>query len=169
MSGFRRLYGASPAHLAAFAASLAVAFYALSRILGLVSDPRRVVVWLLAAVLLHDLVLLPAYTLAGRGAGAVIAPASRRTRLRVAALNHLRAPALLSGLLLLVWWPVVGRKAPRTYLHASGLSVDPYLGRWLAATAVLFVGSALILMLRLRSLRRSGDETITPAPERARH
>ena len=99
----------------------------------------------------------------------MLAPESRRTRLGIAALNHLRAPALLSGLLLLVWWPVIGRKAPRTYLHASGLTVDPYLGRWLAATAVLFVGSALIFMLRLRSLRRADDETITAAPEPAGH
>ncbi len=167
MTWFRRLYGASPAHLLALVASLAVGAYALTQVLGLVSDPRRVLIWLAGAILLHDLILLPAYALAGRAAETLLAPESRRSRLRIAALNHLRVPFLLSGLLLLVWWPVIGRKAPRTYLHASGLTVDPYLGRWLAATAILFALSALIFALRARALGRSDDETITPGAGRA--
>jgi hypothetical protein len=59
-------------------------------------------------------------------------------------------PAALSGLLLLVWFPLIsGRVA--SYESATGLSADGFLARWLLITAVLFGGSALLLLvLRLR-------------------
>ncbi len=163
MTAFRREYGAGPVHLLALTASLAVAAYALLRIFDVIGHPTRVVIWLGAAIVAHDLVLLPLYSLMGLLAGRALVPPERRSRLRIAALNHLRAPALLSGLLLLVWWPLIAAKAPRTFMRATGQSVDVYLDRWLLATAVLFGGSAILLAVRMRGLARNGDESLTGA------
>jgi hypothetical protein len=156
---FRREYGAGPLHLLAVAASVAIAAYALSRVFDVVGDPMRVVLWLAGAIVAHDLVLLPLYALLGAIAGGAIVPEARRSRLRIAALNHLRAPALASGLLLLVWFPLIAAEAPGTYTRVSGLDVGVYLDRWLLATAVLFGGSALLFALRVRRLAR------TPMPQ----
>jgi hypothetical protein len=151
---FRREYGAGPFHLVALAASVSIAAYALARVFDVVGDPARVLLWLLAAIVAHDLVLFPLYALLGAiVAGAIVRP-GRRSRVRIAALNHLRVPALLSGLLLLVWFPLIAAEAPRTYANASGLDVNVYLDRWLLGTAVLFTGSALLFALRVRGLAR---------------
>jgi hypothetical protein len=158
VTAFRREYGAGPLHLVAVAASVAIAAYALAQVFDVVSDPMRVVLWLLGAIVAHDLVLFPLYALLGAIAGGALVPDARRSRLRIAALNHLRAPALASGLLLLVWFPLIAAEAPGTYMRATGLDVAVYLDRWLLATAVLFGGSALLFALRVRRL---GSEPLT--------
>lgn len=155
MTAFRREYGSGPVHLLAVLASIAIAAYALSRVFDVVGDPLRVVLWLAGAIVAHDLVLLPLYALLGAIAGGALVPDSRRSRLRIAALNHLRAAALASGLLLLVWFPLIAAEAPRTYMRSTGLDVDVYFDRWLLATAVLFGGSALLFALRVRRLARA--------------
>ena len=125
----RRWYGASPLHLVAVLACLALAGVAAAA-----ARPERPgacgsALWFLGAVLVHDLVLFPLYALADRA----LPPA--------AAVNHLRVPALLSGLLLLLFWPVITQHSEGSYSFASGLDQDVYLGRWLVITAVLFLGS----------------------------
>jgi hypothetical protein len=65
-------------------------------------------------------------------------------------INYLRVPAGLSGLLLLVWFPLILRRSKDVYEASTGLNPNPYLGRWLLATGVLFAGSALAYALRLR-------------------
>jgi hypothetical protein len=153
---FRRAYGAGPVHLAAALAAMAVAGYALSRVFHDVGRPWRVVTWLGGAIVAHDLVLFPLYTVVGVIVSAlVLGRTARGSRLRIAALNHLRVPALLSGLLLLVWFPLVARKAPRTYTSLTTLSLDVYLDRWVVITAVLFSGSALLFAVRAPRLGRS--------------
>jgi hypothetical protein len=154
MSAFRRAYGAGLVHLVAVLAVLAVAVYALIRVYDVVGDPGRVVLWLSGSIIAHDLVLFPLYAVLGALAVAALVPSGQGSRLRVAALNHLRAAALLSGLLALVWFPLIAAKAPRTYERTTGLQVDVYRDRWLIATAVLFGGSALLLALRAPWLRR---------------
>jgi hypothetical protein len=157
MAGFRERYGAGPLHLAAVVASFVVAAYALSRALELTANPDRIVLWLGGSIVAHDLVLFPLYALLGvLAAGAILSGGGGRSRLRIAALNHLRFPALVSGLLLLVWFPLVAGKGERSFMRVSGLSKDVYLERWLLLTAALFVGSALIFAMRARRLRRAG-------------
>jgi hypothetical protein len=154
MSRLRERYGASPWHLAAALASFGVAGWALHSVLSTTGRPERVVLWLLGAIVLHDLVLFPLYSAAGRLLQRGLASVLRDERLRTVALNHLRVPAFLSGLMLLVWFPLIARKAPRTFENGTALSVDPYLGRWLLLTATLFVASAVVFALRARGLRR---------------
>lgn len=58
-------------------------------------------------------------------------------------------PVLLSGLLLLVRFPLIF-KLSGFYTAATALPADVYLGRWLLVTGVLFVGSAVVPVVRLR-------------------
>lgn len=154
MARFRPLYGAGPVHLAAVLLSFAVAAYALSRALQLTANPDRILLWLGGSIVAHDFVLFPLYALLGVIAGAVLLRRKEGSRLRVAALNHLRFAALMSGLLLLVWYPLVAGPADRGFMRTTGLSKDVYLGRWIVLSAALFAGSAIVLALRWSRLSR---------------
>jgi hypothetical protein len=154
VNAFRREYGAGPVHLLAVLTSFAIAAYALSRVFDLVREPERVGLWLVGAIVAHDLVLFPVYALLGAIAAGALVPDASRDRLRIAALNHLRVPALFAGLLLLVWFPLIASKAPSTFMRATGQDVGVYFERWLLATAVLFGASALMFALRVRRLSR---------------
>lgn len=168
---FRYEYGAQPLHLLATLFSLALIGYALLRITE-IPGSTRILLWLLAAALLHDLVALPAYSLLlriSRG-GASRAFASRATA--AGALNHVRVPAALSLLLLIVYMPLILRIAPDDYMGTTGQSLDPYLGRWLLISAALFLISAVAYAIRLRRglpepasrVERIGAEERAPAP-----
>jgi len=151
---FRYEYGDNPVHLVVGLLSLAVGAWALYKALGLLGIPINFVKWFAGGVVLHDLVFLPIYSAIGVLVAAAVTGGSH-SRLRIAALNHLRVPTLLSALALLVWFPLILRKAPGSFERLTGHANDFYLGRWLALCAVLFAGSAIAFLLRLRSLRRS--------------
>jgi hypothetical protein len=143
----RERYGAGPAHLIGGLLVLVLGVYALTRFLsaGPVLD---LVLWILGAVLLHDLVLLPAYTALDRA----LQGATRRVpRL----LNHLRVPTVLSGLVFLVYFPLILALRPELFRATTGLGTGPYLGRWLLITAGLFLVSALVFVVRLVRERRA--------------
>jgi hypothetical protein len=150
---FRRAYGSGPLHLIAVVASLAVAGYAFLEIADRPA-PLNFAVWFALAIVAHDLLAFPLYSLLGAIAGRALLPAGDTGRI---ALNHLRVPALLSGLALIVWFPLILGLDKGRFAAATGLSADPYLGRWLLLTAVLFAGSGLLLALRLRASAREAD------------
>ncbi|MFG2603266.1 hypothetical protein ACGFT2_06935 [Streptomyces sp. NPDC048514] len=152
MARFIRWYGSGPLHLLVLIASFALTGYAMVRLFT--GRPLEVAIWFAGAAILHDLLLLPLYSLADLSALSVL---RHRAAGRPTApwINHLRVPAFLSGVLLLVWFPLVFRLAA-PYPGDTALSYDVYLGRWLAITGVLFAGSAVALALRLRRLRRAG-------------
>lgn len=154
MKRFRYEYGDNPVHLVVGVVSLAVGVWALYKALGVLGIPINFVKWFAGGVVLHDLVFLPIYSAIGVLVAAAVTGGSH-SRLRIAALNHLRVPTLLSALALLVWFPLILRKAPGSFERLTGHANDFYLGRWLALCAVLFAGSAIAFLLRLRSLRRS--------------
>ena len=156
MKRFRYEYGASPAHLLVALTSLAVSAWALLQVFDVISTPGRFLIWLLGGIVLHDFVFLPLYSLLGLGAAGALTRGEQPSRFRIAALNHLRIPVLLSGLMLLVWYPLVLSKSPGGFESITGMSTDIYLGRWLALSAVLFGGSALLLAVRARRLRSEG-------------
>jgi hypothetical protein len=145
-SRFKRRYGASPLHLLAHVVGFAVAAYAVIQLLG----ERRWVnflAWFIGAALLHDLVLLPIYTAVDRLVHARVRTASRHRRVPI--VNHVRAPALISGLLLLIYFPLILGPARPQYVSATGHHPAGYLRNWLLITAALFVGSALIYAVRV--------------------
>jgi uncharacterized membrane protein len=135
--------------------SFAVAAYALGRALELTSNPGRIVIWLGGSIVAHDLVLLPLYAALGALLAGALLAGGPSSRVRIAALNHVRAPALASGLLLLVWYPLVAGPAERGFTRLTGLSKDVYLERWLLLSATLFAASTAIFLLRLPRLRRA--------------
>ena len=154
-----RWYGASPLHLLALLACFGLAGYAAARLIP--SQPLGVAAWFLGAVIGHDLLLMPLYSLADRSAMAAIR--HRDPQLPVTPwINYVRVPAALSGLLLLVWFPLILRL--RSPYHASTtLSADPYVWHWLAVTGALFLLSAVAFALRLRGRTRTASPPGRPA------
>ncbi len=136
-----RRVGASPAQLACLVVCLGLGAYAAFFLLG---DPAllRMLIWFAGAAVVHDLVLFPLYAAADRALIAAV-------RGRVPLINHVRVPALAAGLALLMFWPGIVRQGGATHLAATGLDQAPYLGRWLALSAVLFGASGLVYLIRV--------------------
>jgi hypothetical protein len=164
MEGFRRLYGSSPLHLVGHVAVLFVAGWAIDQIV----DGGSVVNWLawfLGAALLHDLVLLPVYAGLDRVLGRA-APSHSRPPRAPAVINHLRMPAAISGILLLVYFPVILGYSAHNYRADTGHRLTGYTRNWLLITAVLFACSGLVYALRATRHRRHRPRD--PRRERAR-
>lgn len=157
---FRAAYGAPLRHLMLLTGAFAVTGWVVSR---LATEPTagRMLVWFVGAAIVHDFVLFPVYGLAdrllrralGRGVSAAATTPSPAAR-GPAPLNHLRVPALASGLLLLVYLPGILRLDRPAYLAASGQDQRPFLARWLLVTAALFLVSAAVYALRRWRARR---------------
>lgn len=147
---FRERYGARPYHLLAHLVGLAIAAYAIVQLLGQ-KHWINWLAWFLAAAILHDLVLLPLYSAIDRANHHTV----HRRLTRVPLINHVRVPALISGVLLLIYFPLILGFADAGYLSATGHHPSGYLRNWLAITAALFAGSGLIYAVRLWRRRRS--------------
>ncbi len=151
MSWFRRWYGANPLHLLAMIGCFALAWYAGADLLQ--AKPLGVAVWFVGAVVGHDLILMPLYALADKSVTVVFR--HRPPKLpTVPWINYLRVPVVLSGLLLLIWFPLIFQ-IPSRFPRTTDLSLDPYLGHWLAVTGALFLLSAVALAVRFRRLPRA--------------
>ena len=149
MAALRRLYGANPLHLLGVLAVLALAGAALAHLVD-AGPLHRLALWLGGAIVVHDLVLYPLYTIADRAA---LAAGGRRLDPRT--LNHIRMPTLLSALLLGLFFPLI-LGAAGSYERVTGVSTEVYLGRWLWLSGALFAGSALLYVVRrLRGARRA--------------
>jgi peroxiredoxin len=150
MRRFLRWYGAGPLHLLTLAGSFALAGYAAAELLPV--NAIGIPIWFVGAVILHDLLLMPLYTLADRSALAVFRHRPQKLP-AVPWINYLRVPVVLAGILLLIWFPLIFR-LPTGFPHSTTLSLDPYLWHWLAVTGALFLLSATALALRLGAVRR---------------
>lgn len=148
-------YGAGPLHLLVMLASFAIAGYAAMR--WVTFDPAKVLVWFVGSIIAHDLILFPIYALADRSLLSVVRHRRGDADLQRPWINHVRVPVLLSGLLLLVSFPLVFRLS-NAYQDATGRQPDFYLGRWLAISAALFLGSAVVYAVRLRLWDRGARE-----------
>jgi hypothetical protein len=133
-------YGASPLHLLAHLAVLPLVAWALLQVLDR-PDALRILLWLALSAVVHDLVLLPFYGVLDKLGQRTAGPA----------INYVRVPALLSGLLLLVFFPAISGKGEGAFHGVSGLDYDGYLARWLLVSAALFAVSAAVFLLRGRS------------------
>jgi len=161
---WRRTYGAHPLHLLSLLACFALAGYAaLQASRGPL--PLRMAVWFIGAVIAHDLVLFPLYALADRSLTRLLP--HRRPVLGAGGVNYVRVPALLSGLLLLVFFPLILRRSEPAYGAASGLNEAPYLARWLLLSGAGFAVSAVLFAVRAGRSRRAGDEPARGEPEPA--
>jgi hypothetical protein len=151
----RRRYGAGPLHLLVHVAGIAAGAYALSRAFGaeFAPMPLNLALWLLLGALLHDLVLLPAYSALDALARRVVGRTGGRTA--VPAINHVRVPAVVSGVVLLVYAPRIVDRQPRNVVNALGHPPPDYLGRWLALTGAVAALSAVVYAIRVLMASRS--------------
>ncbi|WP_241250004.1 hypothetical protein [Rhodococcus sp. X156] len=121
---------------------------------------QSVLVWFLGAVVLHDLLLFPLYALADRSLVTGLRAVRGRwpgRPLRVPVVNYVRVPVLVSGLAFLLFFPGIVEQGAQTYLAATGQTQQPFLRRWLLATAVVFGLSALAYAGRV-GLARTDEE-----------
>ncbi|QNE22872.1 hypothetical protein F1D05_10640 [Kribbella qitaiheensis] len=146
----RRFYGAHPLHAMVLLGCFALTGYVALQVVTDASWPKMAA-WFVGAVIAHDLVLFPLYTLADRTAQRTLRFLPRRpsTHPHPSALNYLRVPALAAGLVLLLFFPGITKQGHDTYLAATGQDQHPYLARWLLLTAVFFTLSTLLYTLRL--------------------
>ena len=135
-----RRYGATPVHLLAHLALLPLAAWALLKLLDL-NTAGRVLLWLAGAVVAHDLVLLPFYSLLDRAASHA-APGP--------AVNYVRVPAGLALLLGLVFYGEISGRSDPAFTRASGITLEGSLARWLIASAVLFALAGALYLWRGR-------------------
>jgi hypothetical protein len=161
---FRYEYGAGPLHLIAVLSSLALALYAILRIFEIPST-GGILLWMGLAVVAHDFIALPLYSLFLRVAEEGVDASVRPRRRALLTLNHIRIPAALSLLLLLISFPLVFQLDEPRYELTVGLDLDRFLGNWLLLTAVLFGVSGLLLALKLRT--RAANRPMVAPPARA--
>ena len=153
VSVFRRHYGASPLHLVAFLASIAVTGLAVK---GWLDEPaisiRYILLWFVGAIIAHDMIVLPLYTSFDRLALALSSrrrgvpaeqAAAEQTPARSPGWVYVRVPLILSALLLLVFGAEILREGNATFRVASGHTQDVYLSRYLIVVAALFLLSGL--------------------------
>ena len=171
-SRIRRWYGANPLHLLALLAAFALAGYAVRAVIA-AGQFRGFAIWFAVAIIGHDLLLFPLYSLAdlsvqrllpwpGRGHEARQAPSGQVPGPPV--INHVRIPVALSLLILTAFFPLIlGLSAPG-YHRASGLATQPYLWRWLAVTGAAFAASAVWYGVSLR--RSAGHARRSRGPRR---
>ena len=171
----RRWYGANPLHLLALLAAFALAGYAVHAVMA-AGEWTGFAEWFAVAIIGHDLLLFPLYSLAdlslrhllpggshGRRPGVEPAPRGPFEAFQPVGsgssawpplLNYVRIPVIFSLLLLLTFFPVIlGLSAPELH-RASGLGTGPYVWRWLGVTGAMFAISAVTYALRTRRAGR---------------
>jgi hypothetical protein len=145
-----RLYGDHLFHFIVVVGALALGAYVVS-VLGVANlfNPtawwQSIAVWFAVAVIGHDLILYPLYTLADRLLPRPLEPRSGRDRAsrRIPLTNYLRMPTMAAALLLVMFLPGIIKQGAPTYHAATGLTQGPYLSRWLLLTAAFYLASAI--------------------------
>ena len=140
-------------HLLAHLIGFAIVAFALDRIFS-GGDAKELILWYLGFAIAHDLVFVPAYTGLDRLFRATIARLPLSTGTCPPVVNHVRAPAVISALLLIIYFPLITRRPDGWYFDLSGHYLTHYLRNWLMIAAVLFLGSGLIYAARVARTRQ---------------
>lgn len=161
----RRVYGAGPRHLIAIVIAIAFAVFGWLEIVRSSGGAApTVAVWFVAAIVAHDLIVLPAY-MGLRWAAHRGGRFHRRPHVRAPVFHHLVVPLVISIFLLIVWLPLI--LGLGFYRGITGLSLEPYLARWGLICAGLFVASGLLY--GLRALRARGRPEVALPAEHGTH
>lgn len=150
---FKRLYGDRLLHLIVLVGALALAAYTIS-VLGVdqLFNPgvwwQSIAVWFAVAVIGHDLILFPLYALAERLLPKTTRDAKPAHPHLVPLTNYLRMPTLATGLTFLLFLPGIIEQGAFSYHAATGLTQQPFLGRWLLLVAGFYLVSAVCYVVR---------------------
>jgi hypothetical protein len=136
-----------------------ISVYAVSRVSDL-NTLASISLWFAFMLVAHDLILFPIYAVADNAAARL---RKRSGSPVVPWTNHARVPAVLSGFLLLAWFPLVFR-LPSGFAHVTARNDGVYLWHWLAITAILFAGSGLLYLGRMLA-RRYRQPLLRKSPE----
>jgi hypothetical protein len=160
MRRFRARYGAAPLHLIAVTASFVIVAAAVVNWLHLRTHIGNILLWYLGCLLLADFLLIPLAAVLDR-------IASGRTARRTAEAGrrtgwaYVRVPAMLSGLMLLVFLPLIAGLGDSTFQGTVGVAPsDRYLVRWLVASGVMFASSGLLYALRRAADKRPSRRAV---------
>jgi hypothetical protein len=156
---FSDIYGSHPLHLLTMVSGFALLGYIVATFKPTTlwnpgSWWQSIAVWFAAAVIGHDLLLFPLYALLDAMLSRRGGRPAARHHPKILARNHIRVPALGAGLTLLIFLPGIIEQGAPTYHAATGQTQQPFLGRWLLLTAVMFAISAMIYATRLAIARR---------------
>ncbi len=163
MTLFRRLYRNGPLHLLAHLALFALAAWVVGNLLD-AGGALSILVWFVGAILVHDMLFLPLYVGLDRLAARVLPRGGGRSApWPIPMINHVRVPVVLSGVLFLVWFPLILGLSADTFAGTAGVRPDGYLERWLVVTGVLVAASGLLYVLRLVALAARGPGGPRPA------
>jgi hypothetical protein len=159
----RHIYGAGPVHLVALLACFAFTGY-LASLVAQSNAAKHIGAYFIGSVIVHDLILWPTYTVADR----LLVEAYERHRSsrrppRVAWVNYVRFPVVISAVLLAISFPLVFSLSPRVYHADTTLTTAPFANRYLAVAAGLCVLSALTYASRVAWVVWRGR----PAPARS--
>jgi hypothetical protein len=146
MRGLRERYGDGTLHAVSVVVSFAIATYAFTEIARR-PGALSFAVFFAGAVIAHDLLAFPVYSLLDALAG-------RAADVARSAVNYVRVPALLAGFAFLVWFPLILGLSDSTYVANSGHEPPDYLQRWLLLTAALFAISGAAYAVRRRARGR---------------
>ena len=148
ISAWKKVYGASPLHLLGQIVAFAVAVYAYLQIIDVTStDNLNLVLWFVLGALLHDAVFVPIYVILDLIARLGIQDHALRD---VRAINHIRFPIAICGVMFLTLFPLIIQKGKANYERTAGLQPPDYLARWALICAVVFGVSAVSYAVRLR-------------------
>lgn len=162
MAALRSRYGDGPLHLIAVVISFAIVGYAFIQIAASPS-PISFAIFFAGAIVAHDLIAFPIYSALNLIGGR----ATSIARLGPATINYVRVPALLAGFAFVVWFPLILALDPERYEAATATAPADYLGRWLALTGILFLGSGIVYAVRRRRSGRGRDPATDPSGPRS--
>jgi hypothetical protein len=152
---FRTAYGSTPIHLLGHIIAFTAFVWALSQILG-GGYVVNYIAWFVGAAVLHDIIVLPIYTLIDQ---VTRHEGHRAWGTRYAStINYVRAPAIISTILLLVYSPEILGYSAKNYRDDTGHPLPSILTNWLLITAGLFLTSGLIYTTRRVRPRLLSDE-----------
>ncbi|WP_431236390.1 hypothetical protein ACQ86B_15215 [Mycolicibacterium aichiense] len=153
-SVFRDVYGSHPLHLLTLTAGFALFTYVLvtlgpAQLWNPTTWWQSIAVWFAAAIVAHDLVLFPVYSLVDRVLVGAVRHRPATTTSRVPLINYVRVPLMGAALTFVVFLPGIIEQGASNFHAATGLTQAPYLGRWLLLTAALFGASAVVYGVRV--------------------
>jgi hypothetical protein len=153
MEWFRRHYGAGPLNLVGLLVCFAVAAYAATRVLQ-EGGWAGVILWFIFCIVAHDLIGWPIYTWVDREMQRVQSEQAAKRRLLVPWINYVRAPAVISGVLFAISFPLIFRLSNTSYQAATGFTENVYLFNWVGVSALLFAVSGVLYAGRFALVRR---------------